>query len=208
MPLTSFAAFSAFSSFTLRNFRECGRSFLPREPTQRSWHWALPSFDDLTSPAPHPPSLSLYLSLSTDQSLLIRFLTLARSLLHQQFTHSHSLLAPTTLARNMKIKKLTTIIAVVPFGAATVLTAAGTAPYYSNASLHGTAVVVPYVQHLSLPWPLLPTRESLLPSHFTSAICSEGASVCPFRATISFTWALKRWMYLWTSQTTTPHPAQ
>lgn len=49
----------------------------------------------------------------------------------------------------MKIKKFAVIMAIVPFGAATALTAAGTAPYYGNATF-GTAPVNPYVSRLSL----------------------------------------------------------
>ena len=174
------------------------RSFLLGTSTQRSWHWALPSINNLTSPAPHPLSLS-------DHHLLIRFLALVRSLLHQQLTLSHSLLAP--LTRNMKIKKLTAIMAAVSSGAATVLTATGTAPYYGNASMLGTAVVNPYVYISHCSYLFCPLAS--LPFHHTShhhLAPKEPMSTIPSDNVI-LTRVLEQWIH-WTPQTTTPHPAE
>jgi len=47
-----------FTSFTRCNFPLVVPSFLGTDSTQRSWHWALPSLNNLTSPAPRPLSLS------------------------------------------------------------------------------------------------------------------------------------------------------
>jgi hypothetical protein len=55
------------------------------------------------------------------------------------------------------------IMAVTPFGAATVLTATGTAPYYGNASMLGTVAINPYVHCSYLFCPL-----ASLPFHHTS----------------------------------------
>ncbi|KAM0696369.1 hypothetical protein Q7P36_003615 [Cladosporium allicinum] len=183
-----------------RNFPTVVPSFLGTQATQRSWHWALPSLNNLTSPAPHSLSLS-------DQHLLIRFLTLVRSLLHQQLTLSHSLLAPLTLTRNMKLKKLTAIMAAVSSGAATVLTATGTAPYYGNASMLGTAVINPYV--FSFPCSYLFCRLASLPFHHTPhqhLAPKEPMSTIP-SDNIILTRVLEQWIH-WTPQTTTPHPAE
>jgi hypothetical protein len=128
------------TSFTSR------QSFLPR-----SGVLALgPAFDK------HPLS---FVS-SPLHHLFIRFLTLVRSLLHQQLTFSHSLLA----SPNMRIKKLTAI-GIMPFGAATVLTTAGTSPY-SNASMLGTAATNPYVYISHRSYLFCPLAS--LPFHHTS----------------------------------------
>jgi hypothetical protein len=68
----------------------------------------------------------------------------------------------------MKIKELTAIatMAVMPFGAATILTAAGTAPYYGNASMLGTAAINPYVYLFYCSYLLCPLAS--LPFHHTS----------------------------------------
>jgi hypothetical protein len=51
----------------------------------------------------------------------------------------------TTIARNMKIKKLTAVLAAMPFGIAAAFTAPDSAPNYHNVSMNGTAAMNPYV---------------------------------------------------------------
>jgi hypothetical protein len=115
---------------------------------------------------------------------------------------------PPSLARNMKIKKLTGIMAAVPFTAATVLTATGSAPYYGNASMLGTAVINPYVytSHCSCLFCLLAS----LPFHHTShqhLALKEPMSAIP-SAHVILTRVLEQWMRSWPPQTTTPHSAE
>jgi hypothetical protein len=45
----------------------------------------------------------------------------------------------------MKIKKLSTALAVMPFGIAAASTAPYSAPHYGNVSLNDTAAINPYV---------------------------------------------------------------
>jgi hypothetical protein len=112
---------------------------------------------------------------------------------------------PPSLTRNMKIKKLTAIMAAVPFGAATVLTATGTAPYYGNASILGTAVINPYAYTFHCSYLFCPLAS--LPFHHTShqhLASKEPMSAIP-SAHVILTRVLERWTHLWTpQQTTTP----
>jgi hypothetical protein len=107
----------------------------------------------------------------------------------------------------MKIKKLIAIMATVPFGAATVLTANGTAPFYGNASMLGTAVINPYVYifHCSYLFCLLAS----LPFHHTShqhLATKEPMSAVPSE---HCTRVLEQWLHHTSGrQTTTPHSAE
>jgi len=166
-----------------------GRSFLPRDGLNSTLLALGPAFVR----QPHVACPSSSLSLDCDQ-LLTRFLSF-HSLLHQQLTLSHSLLAPPTLARNMKIKKLAVTMAIVPLGAATALIAAGTAPYsYGNGSSiygTGTAAVNPYVSRLSLS--LLHLCPALASLPFFPTLDQRLATKEPMSARLILTRELKRW---------------